>query len=236
MGVSQVMEIESSVVCLTQVLTRQIAAKEKTSTWKMAKSDATWTFLLFLLWFIPFTHFSSLLHSATCRNEKNKIWGRSKSRKHRTRSRVPDLYLFFFCLHLFSPLWTLQMKQKRMLLNLADRRTDITKETEVTLSPNVTLSLPKTGPLEYLEISVILPRQLLDWVHFKSISIMMLASILLARAQEPTTLDSSYCKGGRMTSHQEHSLQRQHTKPGSITDILSGSCTLQSWQFFYFLL
>lgn len=49
MGVSQVMEIESSVVCLTQVLTRQIAAKEKTSTWKMAKSDATWTFLLFLL-------------------------------------------------------------------------------------------------------------------------------------------------------------------------------------------
>lgn len=54
------------------------------------------------------------------------------------------------------------MKQKRMLLNLADRRTDITKETEVTLSPNVTLSLPKTGPLEYLEISVILPRQLLD--------------------------------------------------------------------------
>lgn len=69
------------------------------------------------------------------------------------------------------------MKQKRMLLNLADRRTDITKETEVTLSPNVTLSLPKTGPLEYLEISVILPRQLLDWVHFKSISIMMLASI-----------------------------------------------------------
>lgn len=143
---------------------------------------------------------------------------------------------FFFCLHLFSPLWTLQMKQKRMLLNLADRRTDITKETEVALSPNVTLSLPKTGPLEYLEISVILPRQLLDWVHFKSISIMMLASILLARAQEPTTLDSSYCKGGRMTSHQEHSLQRQHTKPGSITDILSGSCTLQSWQFFYFLL
>lgn len=49
MGVSQVMEIKSSVVCLTQVLTRQIAAKEKTSTWKMAKSDATWTFLLFLL-------------------------------------------------------------------------------------------------------------------------------------------------------------------------------------------
>lgn len=49
LGVSQVMEIESSVVCLTQVLTRQIAAKEKTSTWKMAKSDATWTFLLFLL-------------------------------------------------------------------------------------------------------------------------------------------------------------------------------------------
>lgn len=49
MGVSQVMEIKSSVVCLTQVLTRQIAAKEKASTWKIAKSDDTWTFLLLFL-------------------------------------------------------------------------------------------------------------------------------------------------------------------------------------------
>lgn len=76
-------------------------SKEKTSTWKMAKSDDTRTFLLLFLWqFIPFARFSSLLHSSTCMIEKVEHW---EDQKEGNTGQDPGLLHFLF---LSSPLLT----------------------------------------------------------------------------------------------------------------------------------
>lgn len=126
------MEIKSSAVCLTQVLTRQVAEKENKH---MENGKIRWH-MDFSPSFPVVIHSlcSFLLLTAFCYTQewKSKTLGRSESREYRTRSRVAALPFLpsplltsSLC---FSPPWTLQMKQKRMLLILADRRRKLQKK------------------------------------------------------------------------------------------------------------
>lgn len=124
--VSQVMEIKNSCYVSDPGSYKLDCSKGKTSTWKMEKLDDMWTFLfLFLLWFVPFTHFSSLLHSATHRNKEEKHWqikgntGQDLWLLHILLFSFTSSYLSFF------PPWTLQLEQKWILLNLLKGRKSI---------------------------------------------------------------------------------------------------------------
>lgn len=74
------------------------------------------------------------------------------------------------------------------------------------------------GLTESIEISVMLPRQFLDWMHF--------TAAVLESVKKLIILHPSKREGRRVRSKLVCSLQRGHTKP--VSGILSGGYVLQS--------
>lgn len=165
--------------------------------------------LSFPLWFVPFTHFSSLLHSAIHKNEKVKRW--EDQREYRTRSGVVTPSFVF--LHLFLTRFFPSLNSTNGEVDAPEPTTkeETIKDVKLTPPQNESCdpcSIDRTHWIHrYPGISVMLPRQFLDWMYF--------TAAVLELVKKWITLDPSKHEG-RVRYKLVCSFPRRHTKPVSV--------------------
>lgn len=186
----------------------------------MAKLDDVDFSLSFPLWFVPFTRFSSLLHSAIHKNEKVKCW--QDQREYRTRSGVVTPSFVFPHLFLSQFFPSLDSTNGGEVDDPEPTRKEETiKDVKLTPPQNENCdpcSIDRTHWIHrYPGISVMLPRLFLDWMYF--------TAAVLELVKKLITLGPSKHEG-RVRSKLVCSFPRRLTKPVSVRRLCASVLTV----------